>query len=591
MQSFHKRRVLIAPVVLLALLGTACNNDKDKKTPDAAPSSAAPSSAAPSSTAPSSTAPGSEAPSSSSEAPKSEAPAAGSGTYSVFLSEPEHLMPSNTNESEGNLVLSGLFTGLISYKAEDSSPVNEMAESIESTDQKVWTIKIKPDWTFHNGEKVTAASYVDSWNYGALSTNAQNNNTFYNKIAGWADLQGTAADPSASPPVVEVAPKGKTMSGLKAVDDTTIEVTLTEPFSQFPLTLGYNAYYPMPKAALEGGADGAKNWEQAPVGNGPFMMDGKWEHDTSIKLKEFPDYKGTKAKAAGVEFKIYKEVTTAYIDAQAGNVDIIDVIPPEKIPTMEADFPGRNINYTSSTFTYMGFPLYDKRFGGDAKKDLRKALSMAIDREAITKTIFNGTRTPATSIISEVVAGSRKDVCKACVFNTEEAKKLYDAAGGIEGPITIWFNSGAGHEAWTEAVANMWKENLGVKDVKFKALDFAQYLPLVDEFKVDGPYRLGWGMDYPSPQNYLEPLYSTGASSNGFKYSNKEVDRLIQEGNKAASVDDGIKLYQQAEDLILEDMPNIPMFFATQQAVHTEKVANVVIDAFGNIQLANVEVK
>jgi ABC-type oligopeptide transport system substrate-binding subunit len=121
-------------------------------------------------------------------------------------------------------------------------------------------------------------------------------------------------------------------------------------------------------------------------------------------------------------------------------------------------------------------------------------------------------------------------------------------------------------------------------------LQFAQYLERLDDERVTGPFRLGWLMDYPSPQNYLEPLYSANGSSNNFHYRDQRVDRLIDQGNAAESVDAGIELYHQAEDAILADMPNIPMWFEKVQAAHSDRVTGVVVDGFEHVQIADVQV-
>ncbi|MGI9597734.1 MAG: ABC transporter substrate-binding protein, partial [Acidimicrobiales bacterium] len=103
--------------------------------------------------------------------------------------EPEHLFPTNTNESEGSKVLDTLFKGLVEFTSETTEPYNEVAESITSDDGgKTWTITIKDGWTFHNGEPVTANSFVDSWNFGADAANAQQNNSFFANMVGYADL-------------------------------------------------------------------------------------------------------------------------------------------------------------------------------------------------------------------------------------------------------------------------------------------------------------------------------------------------------------------------------------------------------------------
>jgi ABC-type oligopeptide transport system substrate-binding subunit len=374
------------------------------------------------------------------------------------------------------------------------------------------------------------------------------------------------------------------MSGLKVVDDHTFTVDLKAPFSQFPLTLGYTAFYPLPKAY----EDDPKAFEEQPIGNGPFRMDGKWQHNQEIKVTRYENYAGDKAEAAGVDFKIYSDVNTAYNDLLAGNLDIMDSIPPERLADAKAQFGDRFIERPSSSFSYLGFPLYDKRFQ-DVR--LRKAISMAINRQAIIDAIFNGSFTPAGSVVSPVVAGSREDPCgEACDYNPDKAKQLFEEAGGYDGTLTLWFNSGAGHEEWMESVSNQLRQVLGIKDIKFKSLEFAEYLQLLDEEKVTGPFRLGWIMDYPSPQNFLEPIFSTSGSSKNFGYSNKKVDSLIAKGNAAPSVDEGIEYYQQAEDIILSDMPNVPLWFGQVQAAYSDRVSGVLVDAFDRINTSDITV-
>ncbi|QNN53830.1 peptide ABC transporter substrate-binding protein [Nocardioides mesophilus] len=506
---------------------------------------------------------------------------ASGGGFSVYVCEPEHLVPQNTNETCGAEVLNALFTPLVNFDPETSDPLwgedsdDAVAASVESEDQQNWTITLKEGWTFHNGEPVDAASYVRAWNAGAYSPNAYGNSYFFENIVGYDDLQA---------PEGGGEPKATEMSGLKVVDDQTFTVELKAPFSQFPLTIGYTAFYPLPKAY----EDDPKAFEEQPIGNGPFQMDGSWEHNQQIKVKRYENYGGEAAKADEVTFAIYSDVNTAYNDLLAGNLDVMDAVPPERIADAKAQFGDRFIERPSSSFTYVGYPLYDPAFQ-DVR--LRKAISMAIDREAIIKAIFNGSFTPAKSLVSPVVAGSRGDPCgEACSYNPEKAKELFDAAGGYDGTLTLWFNSGAGHEAWMESVSNQLRSNLGIENIKFKSLEFAEYLALLDAEKVTGPFRLGWVMDYPSPQNYLEPIYSTSGSSNNFGYSNKKVDALIEKGNAAETVEAGIEFYQQAEDLILADMPNIPMWFGQVQAAHTENVENVVIDAFTRVNVSDIEV-
>jgi len=406
------------------------------------------------------------------------------------------------------------------------------------------------------------------------------------KIQGYDDLQAETDDAGN----VVTPPAAEEMSGLEVVDETTFEVTLSAPFAQFPVTVGYTAFYPLPESFFEDPEAAGK----LPVGNGPFKADEEFVPGQGFTVSRYEDYAGDEpAKADAVNFTVYTDVNTAYTDTQGGNLDILNNIPPDAIATAEGEFGDRYGETPSSSFTYMAFPTYDPRF---ADKRVRQAFSMAIDRQAITDAIFEGTRVPAMSVIAPVVDGSREDACKYCEVDVDAAKALLDEAGfDVSQPVDLWFNAGAGHDAWVEAVGNQLRENLGIEFTLQGNLDFAEYLPLLDEKGVTGPFRLGWSMDYPSPQNYLEPLYSEAAlppaGSNSAFYVNPEFDALVAQGNEASSNEEAIELYNQAEDILLEDMPIMPMFFGLEQTVWSENVDNVKVDIFGRVDVASVTVK
>ncbi len=212
-----------------------------------------------------------------------------SAVVSIQISEPQHLIPTNTNETSGSQVLAALFTPLVSYDKENK-PVENAAESVSSTDNTVWTIKLKNGFTFHNGEKVTADSYINAWNYGAYAPNGQGNSYFFEKVKGYADLQ--SKDPDGDGPQTAPTPKAKTLTGLAKVDDLTFTVTLSEPYVDFKTMLGYTAFYPLPTAAFASEGVLADGFEEAVIGQGPFKMNGTWQHDAKIEVTA---YDGTRA--------------------------------------------------------------------------------------------------------------------------------------------------------------------------------------------------------------------------------------------------------------------------------------------------------
>ena len=487
------------------------------------------------------------------------------GIVSMEIGEPQNsLVPTNTYETEGGQVINALFTGLTKLDA-NNKVVNAMAQSIETKDNKVWTIKLKPGYTFHNGEKVTAQSFIDAWNYGANQTNAQQTNPLFSHIQGYSDLN----------PGEGKKPTTDKLSGLKAVDDSTLEVTLTGAFSAFPSQLSFTAFVPLPKAFFKD----PKGFGEAPIGNGPFEMKGKFKHNEEIsttKYDKYPD--ASKIEVKGVDFKIYSNLDTAYKDLVAGNLDSLLTIPTSGLPTYKKDLPNRTIDEADSAVGYIGFPIkYNKAFQ-DA--NLRKAISMSIDRQAIADKIFLGARTPADDYISPIIDGYRKGACgESCTLNPAKAKELYKQSGGLPGgKLEIGYNADGGHKEWVEAVANQIQQNLGIKVTAKPFEQFQSILNDLDAKKYQGAFRMGWSMDYPDMEDYLRPIFSKDAIANGSNYSgyvNEDFEKLLVEGDTAPTHEEAVKKYQAADDALLKDLPYIPVYFYTMNAGFSDKIKSM----------------
>ena len=318
-----------------------------------------------------------------------EAAATEGGTFSVSSSEPEAFAPtSNCYSSDCSQIINAVFTGLLKVDPETSEPVYTGAESFESEDGQNWTITLKDGFTFHNGEPVDAESYVRAWNYAANAANATQLGFFFSKVEGYDDLQGEN-------------PKSEEMSGLTVVDDLTFEVALTEPFSQFPLTMSYTpAAAPMAQECM----DDIKACNEQPIGNGPYQFAEAWNHNQSITLEKYADYSDeeTAGLADGMEFKIYADLSTAFRDFQGGSLDIVQP-DPSQIPQARAQYADNLLEVDSGSFAYFGFPFYEPDF---AKPEIRQALSLAIDRQSIIDNVLAGRFIPATDVISPFVPGS-----------------------------------------------------------------------------------------------------------------------------------------------------------------------------------------
>lgn len=570
----------IAVVAGASLVLTACGSSDSSTTTTSSGSAGAPAATGASSSG-SSGSDGSGSASASSD--ETSDVAASSGIVIANSTEPQNpLIPTNTNEVGGGRIVDLLFAGLVYYDAA-GAPQNEMAESISSTDGQTFTVKLKTGWTFTNGDPITAKNFVDTWNYGALGTNAQLSAIFFEPIEGYDEV--TACTEGAGPPDDDgaatclPAPTAQTMSGLTVVSDTEFTIKLKQPQSDFPLALGYSAFLPLPAGAL---AD-PQTYGETPVGNGPYMLE-TWEHNASIKLVPNPDYKGGRTpKNGGIQFNFYESFDAAYADLLSNNLDVLDNIPPSSLTSFEADLGDRAINKPVAVFQSFTIPQNLPHFGGEEGNLRRQAMSMAINRDEITSVIFNGTRTPAKDFSSPTIAGYKEGLVgsEVLTYNEAQAKALWAQADAIapwSGTFTIGYNSDGGHKEWVDATTNSIKNVLGIEASGNPFASFAELRTEVTNRTITGAFRSGWQADYPSIYNFLAPLYVTGAGSNDGDYSNPAFDTLITEGAGAADVESGIAKFQAAQEILFQDLPAIPLWYSNVTGGYSENVANVQFD-------------
>jgi ABC-type oligopeptide transport system substrate-binding subunit len=262
-------------------------------------------------------------------------------------------------------------------------------------------------------------------------------------------------------------------------------------------------------------------------------------------------------------------------------------IPIESLAAAPGDLGDRFQKSPSSSFQFVGFPTFQKEF---SNVDVRRALSMAINRQEITDQIFLGSQTPATGFVPPAVAGYRENTCgDNCKYDPAAAKALYDKAGGPK-KIQVTYNADGGHKAWVDAMCNQINKSLGIECTGTGEPKFADLLTKVEKKEPVGLIRLGWVMDYPLMENYLGPLYATGGSSNYYGYSNPAFDSLVKEGSAAKTTDEAIVKWQAAEDILAKDMPVIPLRFGQNVYGHSEKVKNVTVDIFTKVDVYKIEV-
>lgn len=509
------------------------------------------------------------------------------GKLAVYLSEPAYIDPYNAQETEGIEVVANVFDGLVDFDPKTSEIRPAVAERWEANkDSTVWTFYLKKGTKFHNGREVTAEDFNYAWERIANpKTNPPSEISYHlSAIKGYKEMQDGSA---------------KELSGVNAKDKYTLEVTLEYPFADFIYVVGHPALAPVPKEEVE---KGPKKFSEMPIGNGPFKMAEPWKHNQYIRLKRFDGYYGRKANLDEVDFKIFKDEQTAWLEFQAGKIDFTKSIPDGQIkaaiakygrsPDGYESYPGKQVLLGAESAVYYLNANNKNEFLKNP--DVRRAISLAIDRRAIVDTIYEGTRKPATGIVPPGVVGFRQNASKYCAYDKEEAKKLLAKAGFPDGnglPVfKLSFNTGAGHEKVMELVQASLKE-IGVQ-TELQGMEWAKLL----DFRQKGEHELsrdGWIFDYPIIDSMLYPLFDSDniGKDNTSYYSNPEVDKLIMEARKELDEKKRVEKYQAAEQLILNEAPVIPLNFYAHRGVAQKWITGLVYSPLGIVDYSSVSVE
>ncbi|MET7540700.1 ABC transporter substrate-binding protein [Streptomyces sp. NPDC005507] len=461
--------------------------------------------------------------------------------------------PEKDNSSANIQLAFAMWAPLTRVDPKSGKLVNVVADSVTSKDAKTWTIKIKPGWKFTNGEKLTAKSFVDTWNYTAYGPHGYLSNGFFQRVQGYEDLNPAKGKP-----------KSTTLSGLKVVDDLTFTVTLKAPFSPYPSTL---SYYGLAALSAETLKD-PDAYSHKPIGYGPYKLDGAWKAGQPVRLTRNKGYAGKDAPQADrLVYRFFSNPETAYNEFLAGNLDYA-TLPSSKIDAYKTDAPGKwSQGKSAPNLSYLELPVNTPGFK-DPK--VRRALSLALDRKALVK--LKPGAFPATSFTASTLDGHRENTCTACTLDVGGAKKLLREAGGFSGRLKMYYASdNPGDQVFAEALGNMWRQNLGLK-IQYVGKPGSDLSAMASKGALDGVRSSGWGHDYPSLEDYLTPIFASYGDFNSNGYRNPEVDSRLEQANKIADPAKATHAYQGIEDLIARDMPVVPLFHTRTIYLHATDV-------------------
>jgi oligopeptide transport system substrate-binding protein len=558
---------LIAVMVAIAGLAAACGTTEESTT-TTAPAGPTTTAAGPTTTA---------APVETTTTAAAGPTPGGIFAYALTGGDPAFIDPVNGQEAAGIDVIQCVFDSLMAYDPTTGKLVPAAADSWEpNADASVWTFHLNKNAKFHNGRAVTAADFKYAWERICNPDNASEISYHLAAVKGYQDMQDK---------------KATELTGVKVIDDYTLEVTLSYPFGDFELVVAHPTLAPVPKEEVD---KDPKAFADMPIGNGPFKMVGPWQHDQLIQVVRNDDYYGEKALLDGIDYKIFKDEETAWLEFQAGNLDFTR-IPTGQLKAAQAQYgvsddgwtiePGKQVLTGSWLGTNYAILNMNDQYLKNA--DLRKALSLAINRQAICDTIYEGARAPATDLLPAGMLGYTAGAWPYAKYDVEQAKQYLEKAGfpGGQGlpEFEVIFNSGSGHEKVYALVQADWAA-IGVKS-KLVGIEWAQFLDTRDSGKFQIA-RAGWVADYPSPDNFLWSLLSSASADNDGKYNNPAYDKLIEEARVTTDLNARVAKYQEANKIAAEDCPLIITVNYANRDVGSDRYHGLIYSA---LQLASME--
>ena len=493
--------------------------------------------------------------------------------------DPETIDPTLNTSSGAGSIIDNAFEGLMRLD-ENEKAIPGVAESVdESADGLVYTFHLREDAKWSDGQAVTAKDFEYSWVRALTKETAAEYayQLFYIKN-GQKFNEGKAT---------------RDELGIKVIDDYTLEVTLESPTAYFKELTAFTTYMPLREDIVSADPEG---WALDPatyVSNGPFKL-VQWDIKDQLVFEKNEEYWNAKEiKLPGVVFKLVTDQNTAYASLKAGDFDMVDTVPPSEIASGQEE---GLVTIYPNLATYMLVLNVGKQstLPEDVKKVLndpkvRRALSISIDRKAIVENVTKSGQVPAYSYVPKGILNEEgkdfadKEYYDANQANVEEAKKLLAEAGYPNGEglptLEFMYNTEGDHKLVAQAIQQDWAK-IGV-NVELVNQEWKVFL----NTRQEGQYEIarhGWSGDYVDPMTFLD-LWVTGGGNNDAGYSNAEYDALVNQAKAEGDEAKRWELMRQAEDILMEDMPIIPLYYYTKVKAAKPEVKGVRVSTLGHV--------
>jgi oligopeptide transport system substrate-binding protein len=470
-------------------------------------------------------------------------PKSGGTLRAVFVTDPPTLDPAEATDLTSAAVIRQVFDALLELD-EQLRPQPALAASFTlSPDGRVYTFRLRAGVRFHNGRELRAADVKYSFERAARGKRPW----VFDKIAGARDV---------------IAGRATDMTGLRVLDEHTVEIRLDRPFAPFVYLMAYDAASVVPREAAEG-----RGFASRPVGTGAFRF-VSWRRDDQLALERFSAHFRGPAALDRVVFRIIPAEITRFNEYRAGQLDLTDIPTGQcrsvqRDPRLRADVAIWPTLGTQAVRFNVERPPFD-----DAR--VRRAIAHAIDPSIIVDRLLERCVTPARGLLPPALPGYNPEV-RRLAFDRDLARRLLAEAGHPGGrgvsPLAYHFNTSDTNQRIAELLQAQLKE-IGIA-LELRRLDWAAHLELVDSGAA-GFFRQAWIADYPDPENFLTVLFhskNVGAPGNTSRYRNARVDRLLDEADAMAPGRDRDARYHQAEQIVIDDAAWVSLYHYASRAL------------------------
>ncbi len=480
---------------------------------------------------------------------------------------PTSFDPGITQDGDTLDLLQNVYEGLVTWGT-DNLVQPMLAESWEvSDDGLTYTFKLKEGVKFHSGRTVTAQDF--KWSIERNTDPALASQT---ADAYLSDIVGVTA---------KVKGEAEEVTGYKAIDDQTVQITLKRPTPYFLGKLTYIVSAVIDKDAAPVGKEMTELSQM--VGTGPFKVED-YQRDLTTRLAAFDDYHGGRPKLDAIVRPVVEDVQAKLNKFEAGDLDFT-MLQRQQIEAVEANEKLKPMlrYFDRPAVWYIGFGQTAYAPFKDAR--VRRAFTMAMDRKVIVEDILGGHNTLANGIVPPGVQGHRPEA-KGLEFNPTEAKRLLAEAGFPEGkglpPLKLYFREQFRDiQLVAEAVQESLKRNLGV-EVQLNSLEWRTYLDKYNKGELPF-YHMRWSADFLDAQNFLSHMLTTTGPENKFGYNNPEFDRLCAEADSLMAWENRAPLYAKAEDIALQDAAWAPIYYQRDAELHRPEISGMRESLFGHL--------